>query len=257
MPHRLFVCCCFFLSLSECDCDLTLVLQISSAVFLTTNYLILSFTGGFNQFSVEFPSLCVGSPTKSIFNMASPPLAPLNLTPPTYRHQCSDKRPSTPTAATPTAPPRSPRPPLQRRGPALSLALPTIKCTQAPESSRSSKYSTASTTSRPTTPQLPKGCPQIGQSGPGYECNAPVRLLPHLYLGSNFHASRLAVLEEHGITAVLNVSRLPNYFPTCFRYMQILVDDNTDADLLPWFEEANNFIGEYKKEKKIDMIFYL
>lgn len=27
MPHRLFVCCCF-LSLSECDCDLTLVLQI-------------------------------------------------------------------------------------------------------------------------------------------------------------------------------------------------------------------------------------
>nr|XP_054766419.1 dual specificity protein phosphatase 1-like [Lytechinus pictus] len=195
-------------------------------------------TGGFSQFSVEFPALCVSSPSQPNPNMPTPPPAPISITP--SHQKSSDKHPSTPTAAALSAPPPSPRPPLLRRGPVLSL--PTIKCGEPPESS---KYNTA--LKRPTTPLVPSGHQQSGQSGPGYECNDPVRLLPHLYLGSNFHASRLSVLEEHGITAVLNVSRLPNYFPTGFRYMQIPVDDNTDADLLPWFEEANNFIDSVER----------
>ncbi|XP_071502133.1 dual specificity protein phosphatase 1-B-like [Diadema antillarum] len=195
--------------------------------------------GGFNQFSLDCPTLCVTPPNPSSSAMQSPPAAPVKRSPPPVLKLTESRNCKTPSA---TTSPRSPRPPLLRRGPALSL--PNLKCINV---NQDFDYK-ASLTPSPHTPALPvpSGC-QTVPAGPAYECNGLVPLLPHLYLGSNFHASRLSVLEEHGITAVLNVSRLPNYFPTCFRYMQIPVDDSTDADLLPWFEEATNFIESVQR----------
>ena len=161
--------------------------------------------------------------------MPSPPAAPVNCSQsPTSRtaEQRVCKTPSPTTAL------RSPR--RHRRGPALSL--PNLKCVSA-------QLVVDHGSAESSVKQIHRSC-SSEPSGPSYECSAPVQLLPHLYLGSNVHASKQAVLEQLGITAVLNVSRLPNYFPTRFRYMQIPVDDNTDAELLPWFDEATNFIGK-------------
>lgn len=73
----------------------------------------------------------------------------------------------------------------------------------------------------------------------------PVTILPHLYLGSAFHSGCEKTLQQLGITAVLNVSkRCPNHFPQSLIYKNIPVNDDTDADLSEWFEEAAAFIGE-------------
>ena len=45
----------------------------------------------------------------------------------------------------------------------------------------------------------------------------PVEILPFLYLGSEYHASKREVLEHLGITAVMNVSRtIPCHFEKNF-----------------------------------------
>ncbi|XP_033633507.1 dual specificity protein phosphatase 4-like [Asterias rubens] len=74
----------------------------------------------------------------------------------------------------------------------------------------------------------------------------PVQILPHLFLGNAFHAARRDLLEVHGITAVLNVSRcVPNYFMNdgAITYKSIPVDDDNEADLLSWFPDAIDFIN--------------
>lgn len=77
--------------------------------------------------------------------------------------------------------------------------------------------------------------------------NEPVEILPHLYLGSEIHASQKELLERQGITSIVNVSRnIPNFFEDTFHYKSIPVDDTYTADIGKWFEEAATFIG--KKE---------
>lgn len=72
----------------------------------------------------------------------------------------------------------------------------------------------------------------------------PVELLPHLYIGDAFNASSKETLERLGITAVLNVSNnCRNFFADSYRYKNIPVDDNHNADLASWFLDAINFIG--------------
>lgn len=80
----------------------------------------------------------------------------------------------------------------------------------------------------------------------------PVEILPFLYLGSAYHASRKDMLDMLGITALINVSaNCPNHFEDSFLYKSIPVEDNHKADISSWFNEAIEFIGEH-----ID-IFYL
>ncbi|XP_022098344.1 dual specificity protein phosphatase 1-like [Acanthaster planci] len=84
---------------------------------------------------------------------------------------------------------------------------------------------------------------------PLHQEGEPVQILPHLYLGNAFHAARRDLLEAHGITAVLNVSRcVPNYFLSegAIAYKSIPVDDDNEADLLSWFPEAIDFIDTVK-----------
>lgn len=75
----------------------------------------------------------------------------------------------------------------------------------------------------------------------------PVEILPHLYLGSGYHASCKRNLEKLGITALLNVSHnCPNHFEDTFQYKSIPVQDSGSEEISLWFDEAIDFIGKKK-----------
>lgn len=82
------------------------------------------------------------------------------------------------------------------------------------------------------------------------KANEPVEILPHLYLGSEIHASQKELLQRLGITSIVNVSRnIPNFFEEAFHYKSIPVDDTYTADIGRWFEEAAAFIDSVKNSK--------
>uniref|UniRef100_A0A8C0U2V0 Dual specificity phosphatase 1 n=1 Tax=Cyanistes caeruleus TaxID=156563 RepID=A0A8C0U2V0_CYACU len=77
----------------------------------------------------------------------------------------------------------------------------------------------------------------------------PVEILPFLYLGSAYHASRKDMLDALGITALINVSaNCPNHFEGHYQYKSIPVEDNHKADISSWFNEAIDFIDSVKNE---------
>ncbi|NXQ75872.1 DUS1 phosphatase, partial [Quiscalus mexicanus] len=77
----------------------------------------------------------------------------------------------------------------------------------------------------------------------------PVEILPFLYLGSAYHASRKDMLDALGITALINVSaNCPNHFEGHYQYKSIPVEDNHKADISSWFNEAIDFIDSVKSE---------
>ncbi|XP_059162112.1 dual specificity protein phosphatase 1-A-like [Physella acuta] len=79
--------------------------------------------------------------------------------------------------------------------------------------------------------------------------NEPAEILPHLYLGDVSHSSQRALLEQIGITALLNVSsNCGNLFQSQFKYMNIHINDNMDADLISWFPKIISFIDEVAQE---------
>lgn len=76
----------------------------------------------------------------------------------------------------------------------------------------------------------------------------PVEILPFLYLGSAYHASRKDMLDALGITALINVSaNCPNHFEGHYQYKSIPVEDNHKADISSWFNEAIDFIGKWSR----------
>ncbi|CAL8237393.1 unnamed protein product [Boreogadus saida] len=85
-------------------------------------------------------------------------------------------------------------------------------------------------------------------STPLYDQGGPVEILPFLYLGSAYHASRKDMLDMLGISALINVSaNCPNHFEDSFQYKSIPVEDNHKADISSWFNEAIEFIDSVKK----------
>lgn len=84
------------------------------------------------------------------------------------------------------------------------------------------------------------GTPQHDQGG-------PVEILPFLFLGSAFHASKKDMLDGMGISALLNVSsNCPNHFEGMYQYKCIPVEDNQKEDISSWFIEAIEFIDSVK-----------
>ncbi|CAH2277189.1 dual specificity phosphatase 1 [Pelobates cultripes] len=83
---------------------------------------------------------------------------------------------------------------------------------------------------------------------PLYDQGGPVEILPFLYLGSAYHASRKDMLDALGITALINVSaNCPNHFEGHYVYKSIPVEDSHKADISSWFNEAIDFIDSVKK----------
>lgn len=76
----------------------------------------------------------------------------------------------------------------------------------------------------------------------------PVEILPFLYLGSAYHASREDYLRDLHITALLNVSRR-DLQPAKghYNYKWIPVEDSHMADISSHFQEAIDFIGKRKR----------
>lgn len=73
--------------------------------------------------------------------------------------------------------------------------------------------------------------------------NEPSEILPHVYLGDVSHSGQRALLEELGITALLNVSSsCHNPFQASYTYKNVMVSDNMDADLISLFPELIDFI---------------
>ncbi|XP_073676564.1 dual specificity protein phosphatase 1 [Garra rufa] len=84
---------------------------------------------------------------------------------------------------------------------------------------------------------------------PLYDQGGPVEILPFLYLGSAYHASRKDMLDMLGITALINVSsNCPNHFEDHFQYKSIPVEDNHKANIGSWFNEAIEFIDSVRNK---------
>ncbi|XP_033890559.3 dual specificity protein phosphatase 4 [Acipenser ruthenus] len=82
---------------------------------------------------------------------------------------------------------------------------------------------------------------------PHHDQGGPVEILPFLYLGSAYHASRKDMLDALGINALLNVSsNCPNHFEGYYQYKCIPVEDNHKADISSWFIEAIEYIDSIK-----------
>ncbi|XP_055498987.1 dual specificity protein phosphatase 1 [Leucoraja erinacea] len=82
---------------------------------------------------------------------------------------------------------------------------------------------------------------------PLYDQGGPVEILPFLYLGSAYHASRKDMLDALGITALMNVSaNCPNHFEEHYQYKSIPVEDSHKADISSWFLDAIEFIDSVK-----------
>ncbi|KFO34128.1 Dual specificity protein phosphatase 1 [Fukomys damarensis] len=112
-----------------------------------------------------------------------------------------------------------------------------------------SKQSTPMGLSLPLSTSVPdsaeSGCSSC--STPLYDQGGPVEILPFLYLGSAYHASRKDMLDALGITALINVSaNCPNHFEGHYQYKSIPVEDNHKADISSWFNEAIDFIDSIK-----------
>lgn len=85
-----------------------------------------------------------------------------------------------------------------------------------------------------------------------------MEILPFLYLGSAYHASRQDYLSDLHITALLNVSRR-NMQPSKghFDYKWIPVEDSHMADISSHFQEAIEFIGELRGIHPVPAFFTL
>lgn len=84
-------------------------------------------------------------------------------------------------------------------------------------------------------------------------CPYPVRVLPHLYLGSAKNSSDLSQLQKYGITYILNVTaNVPNMFENekNFKYLQIPISDHWSQNLSSWFPQAIQFIDEARDNNK-------
>ncbi|XP_030637376.1 dual specificity protein phosphatase 5 [Chanos chanos] len=83
---------------------------------------------------------------------------------------------------------------------------------------------------------------------PDYDQGKPVEILPFLYLGSAYHASRQDYLADLHISALLNVSRRDTQ-PSKghYDYKWIPVEDSHTADISSHFQEAIEFIDRVKQ----------
>lgn len=83
---------------------------------------------------------------------------------------------------------------------------------------------------------------------PDYDQGKPVEILPFLFLGSAYHASRQDYLSDLRITALLNVSRRDQR-PSKgqYDYKWIPVEDSNTADISSHFHEAIEFIDRVKQ----------
>ncbi|NXO02631.1 SSH3 phosphatase, partial [Rhinopomastus cyanomelas] len=79
------------------------------------------------------------------------------------------------------------------------------------------------------------------------QMDRPSRVFPHLYLGSEWNAANLEELQQNRVTHILNVAReIDNFFPALFSYMNVRVDDEEGAQLLPHWNDTFLFLSHVR-----------
>ncbi|XP_068256234.1 protein phosphatase Slingshot homolog 3 isoform X2 [Nyctibius grandis] len=79
------------------------------------------------------------------------------------------------------------------------------------------------------------------------QMDRPSRVFPHLYLGSEWNAANLEELQQNRVTHILNVAReIDNFFPALFTYMNVRVDDEETAQLLPHWNDTFLFLSRVR-----------
>ena len=79
------------------------------------------------------------------------------------------------------------------------------------------------------------------------QLDKPTMILPYLFLGSQWNASNFDELQANHVAYILNVSReVDNFFPGCFQYLNVRVDDHEEADLLKEWGKTFRFIHQAK-----------
>ncbi|CAE1294892.1 SSH [Acanthosepion pharaonis] len=80
------------------------------------------------------------------------------------------------------------------------------------------------------------------------QMDAPSKIFPYLYLGSEWNASNYDELEENGVKYILNVSReIDNFFPEKYHYMNVREFDNEQSDLMKHWKRTYEFIKKVKE----------
>ncbi len=75
--------------------------------------------------------------------------------------------------------------------------------------------------------------------------NAPIEIIPHLFLGSIGSASNLKQLQNCKITHILCcASGIKNFFPNDFKYLNLDILDSEKVNIKQYFEQTNKFIGD-------------
>lgn len=78
------------------------------------------------------------------------------------------------------------------------------------------------------------------------------KILDNLYLGDHIAALTEEILEQHGITHILNVTDcVPNMHRNKYTYKRIKVKDESEADLYSKFQKANDFIEMARNKGKV------
>lgn len=80
------------------------------------------------------------------------------------------------------------------------------------------------------------------------------KILDFLYIGSQQHAENIALLQEHGITHVINCAETSvktgqNYYGDSFTYMGFKASDNNEYDIMKHFGDVYNFIENARKSE--------
>lgn len=79
----------------------------------------------------------------------------------------------------------------------------------------------------------------------------------YLYLGSRYTASNRNLLDQHGITAVVNVTPdEPNHFSndSTFSYLSCPINDDPDENISAYFDVASDFIEQARNEGRVILV---
>jgi hypothetical protein len=95
------------------------------------------------------------------------------------------------------------------------------------------------------------------------QTSSPSQILPFLFLGNESDASDIVKLESLGITHILSITNNPFHFPPmaksneeppCLKRKNLPAADSCKQNILQYFNEAFDFIGEYLSIVYLDMI---
>lgn len=79
----------------------------------------------------------------------------------------------------------------------------------------------------------------------------PTKIGNGIYLGNRENSENKAHLKDLGVTHILNTAkRAKNAHPDSFKYMHLKLEDTEDQEILPYLEEAFDFIDQATQKEK-------